>query len=168
MHEQYNPDWFVPGGETTTEPYILPPRTLAERQAVEHSEAVAGIAANTDNPQLARLLRALTRAIYPDYLCDQYALPALNPQVAQRYQINIPGIFRLSKLILMAPGGTFPSRVDVTIERISHVPFTLNAAKPELGPLRFPIANGTDIVLSNADTANGGTLYVEWELVNYG
>lgn len=133
------------------------------RQIQDHANMEVALAAAMGNVAIQKLHEALAQWWYPDVYPDFWDIPALS---TVRIPFAFPGIFTLKKLLLMDPEGVYPSRLDVIVEKFTHRAFTLNQAKPELGPFAFRIAGGTDVVFTNADAANDATVYIEWEMVN--
>jgi hypothetical protein len=131
--------------------------------AQERADAEVALAAAMGNVTIRKLHEAFAEWWYPEVYCDFWDIPA-NTTIRQQFQF--PGIVRLKRLLLMDPGGIYPSRLDVTIEKFTHRAFSLNQTKPELDNFGFRLLGGSDVVFTNADATNPATVYIEWEMVN--
>ena len=131
--------------------------------AQAQADAEVALAAAMGNVMVQKLHDAMAQFYYPDVYCDFWDIP-VNATI--RVPFTFPGIVTLKKLLLMDPGGIYPSRLDVIVEKFTHRPFTLTAQRPELGPFAFRLLGGTDIVFTNPDVTNPATVYFEWEMVN--
>jgi hypothetical protein len=131
--------------------------------AQERADAEVALAAAMGNVTIQKLHDAFAQFWYPDYYPDFLYVA---PSATTRTDYSFPGFFTLTKLMLVGAGGPIASRVDVTIDKFTHLPFSLTADRPEFPPLRFRIQMGTDVTVANADAVNGAMLYFEWEMVN--
>jgi hypothetical protein len=131
--------------------------------AQERAYAEVALAAAMGNVAVQKLHDAFAQWWYPDVYCDFWDIPAA---ATVRQAFTFPGVVRLKRLLLMDPGGVYPSRLDVTIEKFTHRPFSLNQTKPELDNFAFRLLGGTDVIFTNADATNAATVYIEWEMVN--
>lgn len=131
----------------------------------ERLARMAAIAAASADDRIAAFLNGLSKTIYPDIYPDMVNVPAAS---TVRVPYAFPGLFYLSKLEVFPIEGTYPARVDIIIERFSHLALSFTAAKATAGPLRFHLNGATDVVYTNTDAAQDCNVYIEWAMINFG
>jgi hypothetical protein len=141
----------------------FPPDVIASHE--NHVADLYAIAAASSETMMKKYLAALTKFWYPDVAPDMFHI---GPASSYTAQFNYPGLIRLKKVELFAPGGTYPSQLDVTIDKISHIPFTLTEKNAAIGPFGFQLVGGSFVTFNNPDVTNAANVYIEWEMVNYG
>lgn len=158
MQQRVNPNGAIVSGtsdgmQSVHIPYMKP-------DEVRRYAAMLGVVVSITDERMQTYLDALQDLLEPPAIPDIVNVPAAG---SYRYTLVGGGLVKLSKLLLMAPGGTYPSRVDVVVNGISHLPFTLTSQKPELGPFGFLLMAGSaDAVFTNPDATNAANVYVEW------
>jgi hypothetical protein len=159
-------NWLGEYVPTEVQQYInerYPPTIIDEHE--NHARDIAAIAiAGITEPLVQKFLSGLTRLWYPDVYPDMIAVP---PATTYQQNFPFPGFVRLKKLQLFAPGGVYPSQVDVTVDAITHLPFTLTEKNAAIGPFAFQIIGGSSMTFRNPDATNSGNVYIEWELVTF-